>query len=231
MVHGEEKERFTFSVSVVFIQSVVNLLFAVSATTLVSFLPSSKKSEGEITEIVDSPETKRREKDEKRPTEPSILKPQVSKLWLAFELSVPALCQTLSGYMGNKSLEFIDLTTKTVCKSMKPVPILLIGALMGKGISQTSVKIIRYQISLDKTHWSDRPQPWYNRVYVRTRKIWQWGSNPFIVRIFLGACSSIYGWIGRKLARTHQQIIQPIVVPTHVIGQHLGDHHKWHLYV
>lgn len=141
--YGPEKEKFTFSVSVVFIQSVVNLLFAVLATAAVKFLPS--KSKGTITEIdLSSSAERKRNTNNKGKINASTSKPQggddfvvpeISNFWLAFELSVPALCQTLSGYMGNKSLEYIDLTTKTVCKSMKPVPILLLGFLMGMLVS------------------------------------------------------------------------------------------------
>eukprot|EP01127_Copromyxa_protea_P006276 TRINITY_DN16085_c0_g1_i1.p1 TRINITY_DN16085_c0_g1~~TRINITY_DN16085_c0_g1_i1.p1 ORF type:complete len:357 (-),score=75.32 TRINITY_DN16085_c0_g1_i1:93-1163(-) len=126
--YGEEKAKFEFSVSVVFIQSVVNLLFAWIWPWIVSFFQTKKKPEITEVPIENSPAAKKQQG--KEDTKQSEDRP-VSKFWLAVELSVPALCQTLSGYMGNKSLEFVDMTTKTVCKSMKPVPILLIGLLMG----------------------------------------------------------------------------------------------------
>lgn len=105
-----------------FIQSAVNLLFAFVGTKLVSCLPKAKEGTISEVELSASPSPAPKRKQDQG---------EVSKLWLALELSVPALCQTISGYMGNKSLEYIDLTAKTVFKSMKPVPILLMGWLMG----------------------------------------------------------------------------------------------------
>jgi hypothetical protein len=78
-------------------------------------------------EMSNSPQSRRSSEKEDSPSSEA----PISNLLLYIYLSVPALCQTLSGYMGNKSLEFVDMTTKTICKSMKPVPILLLGVFMG----------------------------------------------------------------------------------------------------
>jgi len=46
-----------------------------------------------------------------------------------FEFSIPAIAQLVAGYLGNKSMEFVDGSTKTIAKSSKPIPIMLLGML------------------------------------------------------------------------------------------------------
>jgi drug/metabolite transporter (DMT)-like permease len=46
-----------------------------------------------------------------------------------FDFSIPALAQVFAGFLGNKSMEYVDNTTKTLAKSVKPIPILLLGVL------------------------------------------------------------------------------------------------------
>jgi len=44
--------------------------------------------------------------------------------------SIPAIAQVVAMYLGNKSMEYVDNTTKTLAKSTKPIAILFVGILI-----------------------------------------------------------------------------------------------------
>jgi len=121
--YGPEKKGFKLSIFITFLQSVVNCVYSI-----VVFLFFRRYCEPEI-EIV--PLNENDDSDE----EPSGIKkkkvvPEPSLLDKIFHFSVPAIAQVIAMYLGNKSMEYVDNTTKTLAKSTKPISIIIVGILL-----------------------------------------------------------------------------------------------------
>jgi len=111
-------EKFKFSASLFFIQSLANFLFAVVVAKVVSILNKNQTTPEENTKTY-FPRGMRSDT------------PAMSNSYKFFLLSVTGLFQVLSGFLSNKSLEYLSLTSKSIFKSIKPVPIIFFGSLMG----------------------------------------------------------------------------------------------------
>jgi len=114
--YGPNKEEFKLSIFIVLLQSVINCVYSVM---VFFFCRQFCKSEIQILNIPDK---------DGQDTE---MDPKVQRniYQTIFDFSVPALAQVVAGFLGNKSMEYVDNTTKTLAKSTKPIAILILGVL------------------------------------------------------------------------------------------------------
>jgi len=115
--YGPEGEEFKLIIFIVLLQSVINCVYSVLVFV---FCRRFCESDIEIVTVTD----KQLEDDELEVKEPpkNIYK-------TIFDFSIPAIAQVIAGFLGNKSMEYVDNTTKTLAKSTKPIAILIVGLL------------------------------------------------------------------------------------------------------
>jgi len=149
--YGPDGERFKFSVFLVFLQCLINLLWSLLEPRLKTKCVSP--SDDQIQEIP-NPRARHSVKPPAAPVAPVYPR----EMWAY--LSIPALAQVGASFLGNKSLEFIDLSAKTVTKSMKPIPIMVLGIIFfGKrhhyfryvGVILVPLSIILFMLDGQKT--------------------------------------------------------------------------------
>jgi drug/metabolite transporter (DMT)-like permease len=117
--YGPEKEEFKLSIFIVLLQSVINCVYSV-----VVFMFCRKYCEGEIEIVTVSDKEVQEESDE------DLQVPKKQNIYKTiFDFSIPAIAQVFAGFLGNKSMEYVDNTTKTLAKSTKPIAILILGVL------------------------------------------------------------------------------------------------------
>jgi drug/metabolite transporter (DMT)-like permease len=124
--YGPEQEPFKLSILIVFIQSIINCFYAVSVYLFCRRFCSPK------IEIISEKEAKKIDKIEKKESKDKskLPKPRNESIYkIIFDFSIPAIAQVIAGFLGNKSMEYVDNTTKTLAKSVKPIPILILGVI------------------------------------------------------------------------------------------------------
>jgi len=122
--YGPDKEQFKLSILIVFIQSIVNCIYALSVHYFTSRFWGSK------IEIISEKEAEKIEKKDKKDHKSRSPPPHNESIYkVIFDFSIPAIAQVIAGFLGNKSMEYVDNTTKTLAKSVKPIPILILGVI------------------------------------------------------------------------------------------------------
>jgi len=118
---GPSGDKFHYSMVLTFAQAVVNVLFAWLMGAVLSFFSRHDK----IEEVRVPPKVK----DD---FSPKLAQNATEPWWQSAIIfySIPSICQVCANYFGNLSLEHIDVPTKELAKTLKPVPVLVMGALL-----------------------------------------------------------------------------------------------------
>eukprot|EP01126_Amoeba_proteus_P036903 TRINITY_DN3779_c0_g1_i1.p1 TRINITY_DN3779_c0_g1~~TRINITY_DN3779_c0_g1_i1.p1 ORF type:complete len:373 (+),score=69.99 TRINITY_DN3779_c0_g1_i1:160-1278(+) len=122
-------KRFKFPIFLIILQSLANIFFGITISSISTMFCCFDDEKPKIKEI--SMEGKSRDKKENK-SHGQKHEQQKTWKWTVLALAIPSFFLFLGNFCGHKSLEYINVTTKTVAKSMKPMPILVLGSIMGK---------------------------------------------------------------------------------------------------
>jgi len=129
--------------------------------------------------------------------------PAMSNGFKFFLLSLTGLFQVLSGFLSNKSLEYLSLTHKSIFKSIKPVPIIFFGSLMGhKYHLSRHIGVVFLSVSISIYGFDANPS------YVSTSTDWVfWGICCALLAVVMdGIVGSVQDEITKKYKPSSSQL-------------------------